>query len=83
VFANTIGLVTAFVHPQVRVGGLIGIVDRLGPPLFTAIAAAVAAWNPHVDAGDTYAFAMARLAFWAVAAVALLVAAFRRVEIES
>jgi len=82
-FANGVGLATELVHPDVQVGGLVGAVDRFGPPLFTAIAGAVARWNPHVDTGDTYAQSMVRLALWGAGALALLVAAFRNHEIES
>ena len=82
-FANGIGLATELAHPDVEVGGLVGAVDRYGPPLFTAIAGAVAEWNPHVDPGDTFSQSMLRLALWAAGGVALLIAAFRSREIES
>jgi ABC-type transport system involved in multi-copper enzyme maturation permease subunit len=82
-FANATGLVTELAHPEVEVGGLVGAVDRYGPPLFTAITGAVAKWNPHVDPGDTFAQAMIRLALWAAAGVALLLSMFRSREIES
>ena len=81
-FANGVGLATELAHPEIGVGGLIGAVDRYGPPLFSAIAGAVAQWNPHVDPGDTYAQSMQRLAVWAAGGCLLLVAAFRRREIE-
>jgi hypothetical protein len=67
----------------VALGGVTGAVDRFGPPLFRAIAAAVAPWNPHVDAGNTWSRAMLGLALWAVGSVAALLAVFRRREIES
>jgi len=82
-FANGVGLVTEIAHPDVGVGGLVGAVDRYGPPLFTAIVGAVVRWNPHIDPGDAFAQAMLRLAVWAVGGVGLLIAAFRRREIES
>ncbi|RIL00017.1 MAG: hypothetical protein DCC71_19390 [Proteobacteria bacterium] len=82
-YANGVGLVSDLVHPDVEVGGLVGAMNRFGPPLFTAIAAAVSAWNPHVDAGDSWPHAMVRLAAWSVAGVALLLLRFRRREIES
>jgi hypothetical protein len=81
--ANGVGLATDLAHPEVEVGGLVGAVDRWGPPLFTAIAGAVAEWNPHVDPGDTFRESMLRLAVWAAGGVALLIAAFRTREIES
>jgi hypothetical protein len=82
-FANGTGLASELAHPEVELGGLVGAVDRFGPPLFTAIAGAVAHWNPHVDPGDTFSRSMLRLAFWAAAGIALLLAAFRSREIES
>lgn len=82
-FANGVGLANEMAHPEVAIGGLVGAVDHYGPPLFTAIVGAVVQWNPHVDPGDSFAHAMLRLAVWAVGSVALLIAAFRRREIES
>ena len=82
-FANGVGLASELAHPEVAVGGLVGAVDRYGPPLFTAIAGAVAQWNPHLDPGDTYAQSMLRLAVWAAGGCLLLIAAFRVREIES
>lgn len=82
-FANAVGLANELAHPEVELGGLVGAVDRFGPPLFTAVAGAVARWNPHVDAGDTFSQSMIRLAFWAAGGIALLLAAFRSREIES
>jgi len=81
--ANSLGMAVDLAHPDVEFGGVLGTVDRFGPPLFTAIAGAVARWNPHVDTGDTYAQSMVRLALWGAGALALLVAAFRNHEIES
>lgn len=67
----------------VPLGGWLAFVERYGPPLGTSVLAAVARWNPHVvgtaGAGD---FAL-QLALWAVGSVALLVLAFRRVEISA
>jgi hypothetical protein len=82
-FANGTGLATELAHPDVELGGLVGAVDRYGPPLFTAIAGAVARWNPHVDPGDTFVQAMFRLFLWALAGIAVLLFAFRSREIES
>jgi ABC-type transport system involved in multi-copper enzyme maturation permease subunit len=82
-FANGVGLANEIAHPEVVVGGLLGTVDRYGPPLFTAIVGAVVGWNPHIDPGDSFPNAMLRLAVWALGGVALLIAAFRRREIES
>ena len=82
-YANGVGLANELAHPDVAIGGLVGAVDQYGPPLFTAIVGAVLRWNPHIDPGDSFAHAMARLAVWAVGGVVLLVTAFRRREIES
>jgi ABC-type transport system involved in multi-copper enzyme maturation permease subunit len=81
--ANGYGLASEIVHPGVSLGGVMGAVDRFGPPLFRAIAAAVAPWNPHVDPGNAFVRAMTGLALWAAGSVALLVVMFRRREIES
>ena len=83
VAANSFGLAVDLVHPEVEVGGFLASIDRYGPPLFTAIAAAVAEWNPHIAPGGTYASAMLRLALWAAAGIASLLALFRRREIEA
>jgi hypothetical protein len=83
VAANAIGLGVDLVHPEIEFGGFLGAVDRYGPPLFTSIAVAVTAWNPHAELTMTFGSTMLRLAVWAVAGIALLLALFRRREIES
>jgi hypothetical protein len=80
--ANAVVLVGQLVHPDVELGGLLGAVDRFGPPLGTAVIAAVAPWNPHVEASGAFAPAFGRLALWAAGSVVLLALTFRRVEIE-
>jgi ABC-type transport system involved in multi-copper enzyme maturation permease subunit len=80
--ANAVVLVGQLVHPDVEVGGVLGAVDRFAPPLGTAIFAAVAPWNPHVDATGMLGSALGRLAVWAIGATLLLVLAFRRTEVE-
>jgi hypothetical protein len=82
VFANAVAIASAFVHPEVELRGFVGAVDRFGPPLFTAIAVAVAAWNPHVESGPGMAAALVRLALWAAMGVTLLLATFSRRELE-
>lgn len=79
--ANAAGLLLAFVQPEASLPGLLAALDRFGPPLGTAVFAATAAWNPHVDASAALAAAFGRLALWAGGAIALLLVAFRRVEI--
>lgn len=80
-FANALALALALVQPDAALPDLLGAVDRFGPPLGTAVFAAVAAWNPHVDASGALAPALGRLALWAAGAIALLVAVFRRTDI--
>ena len=80
-FANGLGLALALVQQEAVLPGLLAAVDRFGPPLGTAVFAAVAAWNPHVEASGALAPAFGRLALWAAAAIALLVAMFRRTDI--
>lgn len=83
VAANAYWMLVGLVHGGVEASGLLALVDRFGPPLFTAIAAGVAAWNPHVEMDGLYRSALARLAVWAVIGVTLLLALFRRREIEA
>jgi len=80
--ANTVTLVGQLVHPEAQLGGWLGAVDRYGPPLGTAIAAALAPWNPHVDATGTLGPALARLGVWAAGGVLLLALAFRHTELD-
>lgn len=79
--ANAAGLLIALVQPEVSLPGLLAVLDRFGPPLGTAVFAATAAWNPHVEAEGALAAALGRLGLWAGGAIALLLLAFRRVEI--
>jgi hypothetical protein len=79
--ANAAGLVVALVQPDAPLPGLLAALDRFGPPLGTAVFAATAAWNPHVDATGALVPALGRLALWAGASLALLLVAFRRTEI--
>jgi len=80
--ANAVVLLSRLVHPDLEPGGMLGAVDRFGPPIGTAIFAAVAPWNPHVEASGALGAALSRLAVWAAAGVALLLLAFRRREID-
>ena len=81
VFANFAGLALALLQPEASLPGPLAVFDRFGPPLGTTVLAAVAAWNPHVELGGVLAPVALRLALWTAGAVALLVFAFRRVEI--
>lgn len=79
--ANAAGLVLALVQPDPQLPGLFEALHRFGPPLGTAVFAATAAWNPHVAVDGVLGPALGRLALWAAGALALLLAACRRVEI--
>lgn len=79
--ANATGLAVALVQPGAPLPGLLAVVDRFGPPLGTAVFAATAAWNPHVDAAGALVPAFGRLTLWAGGALGLLLLAFRRTEI--
>ncbi len=75
VAANALGFVAK------SPGGLLGLVDRVGPPLATTLVLAVDPWITQVHVpGDPLAV-WARLAAWAAASLALLALAFRRVEL--
>ena len=78
--ANATGMVRAVASPDADLG-LLGLVDRFGPPLATSLALALAPWLPNVSVpGDPVAVAV-RLAGWALVSLALLVFAFRRIEL--
>jgi hypothetical protein len=81
VFANAAGLALALVQSEAGLPGLLAGLDAFGPPLGTALFAAVSEWNPHVAAGAALVPALGRLALWALGALALLVAVFRRSEV--
>lgn len=83
VVANGIGIATTLAHAEVELGGVLGAIDRFGPPLLTSIAAGVAPWNPHVEPGEAFPFTMGRLALWAIAGIALVLVLFQRREIEA
>lgn len=61
--------------------GLLGWLDRLGPPLASAVGLSLAAWIPDVELAGERATVAARSLVWAVLAPALLRWAFARVEI--
>jgi hypothetical protein len=62
-------------------GGWLGALDRAGPPLASAMVLALAPWLEGVSvAGDPIQVG-ARLVAWALGAVLVLAAAFRRVEL--
>lgn len=83
VIANSMGFAIDLFGSEMEMGSLLSPIDRYGPPLFRSILAAVVAWNPHVTADGVYTATMLRLGAWAIAGITLLVALFRRREIES
>ncbi|MCL4686483.1 hypothetical protein KJ059_17230 [Myxococcota bacterium] len=80
-FANALRLALALVQPDAALPDALAAFDRFGPPLGTAVFAAVAAWHPHVDVSGMLLPALGRLALWAAGAVALLMIVFRRIDI--
>jgi hypothetical protein len=62
-------------------GGVMGAIDRFGPPLCTSIAVALSPWIEGVGVPGSAAEIAVRHALWAAASIALLWAAFRRVEL--
>jgi hypothetical protein len=75
--ANAAGVASAAAPP----GGWLGAIDRLGPPLATAMLAPLSAWLPEVSLAVDPAAVMVRLLAWAAGSVAALWAAFRRIEL--
>jgi ABC-type transport system involved in multi-copper enzyme maturation permease subunit len=73
--ANSLGAFT-------QLGGWLGWIDRVGPPLGSAMALALRPWlEAGSIAGDAVQVS-GRLAAWAIGAVLVLVGAFRRVELK-
>ena len=61
--------------------GLAGAVERVGPPLCSAVIAALAPWiGESVPVADSWVLLL-RLTAWAVVSCALLLATFRRIEL--
>ena len=61
--------------------GLLGAVDRFGPPLATSLALAVASWIPQLSLPASAWEVSARLLVWAGGGVALLCMGFARREL--
>jgi hypothetical protein len=62
--------------------GIALAVDRLGPPLASGILLALAGWiGPSFEMQGSGIWVALRAAAWALASAALLVAAFRRIEL--
>lgn len=73
-FANALGSFA-------EIGGWLGMLDRVGPPLASAMALALAPWLEGIAIQGDPLRIYARLAAWAIGGVLLLVYAFRRVEL--
>lgn len=77
--ANLWGLLRAATGAEAE--GLLALVDRLGPPLLTSLALALAPWTARLElVADPFEVAL-RLALWSAGSLALLAFAFRRVEL--
>jgi hypothetical protein len=78
-----VGLVTLAngVAPFAEATGWLGVIDRLGPPLASSMALALAAWLDGVQIPGDGVRMGARLAAWAIGSLLALVYAFRRVEL--
>jgi hypothetical protein len=65
-----------------QLGGLAGVIEGYGPPLVSSVTYALREWiAPSSVPGNALALAL-RHGVWALASAALLVHAFRRMEIE-
>ena len=62
-------------------GGVMGAIDRFGPPLCTSIALALSPWIDEVSVPGSSLEIAIRHAGWAVASIALLVVVFGRLEL--
>jgi ABC-type transport system involved in multi-copper enzyme maturation permease subunit len=61
--------------------GVMGAIDRFGPPLCSSIAVALSPWITEVGVPGSPTEIATRHALWAAASVALLWALFRRIEL--
>lgn len=62
-------------------GGALGVLDRFGPPLLSAVVLGLAPWIAPAELSTLAPYTVLRLLLWAGAALALLVGVFGRVEI--
>jgi len=74
--ANGVGLVA-----EGGATGLLGVLDGFGPPLGSALVAALAPWVEPAEIHANLPLLSARLALWAAGGTGLLALAFRRVEL--
>jgi ABC-type transport system involved in multi-copper enzyme maturation permease subunit len=81
VVVGSVASVNLLANLGVQPGGLIGAIDRFGPPLAGAIVLALAPWVGAEPEGAAAWNLGLRLVAWAAAGAAALVFAFRRMEI--
>jgi ABC-type transport system involved in multi-copper enzyme maturation permease subunit len=77
--ANLVGLLRPAAGASAE--GILAAIDRFGPPLLTSLALALAPWMARVELSvDPLEIAL-RLVLWTAGGVALLILAFRRIEL--
>ena len=76
-----IALVNAFGRVGADLGGWVGVIDGLGPPLATGMVVALRPWVAPLEVSADPLDALLRGAVWAAGSLVLVVAAFRRVEL--
>jgi len=65
----------------VELSGLLGALDRFGPPLAAGLVFSISPWIDSTGAAGSGAGLWARLVLWAAIGVAALLFAFRRAEL--
>ncbi len=64
-----------------RLEGVLGAIDRIGPPLFAAVVLPLADWAPWLPIRGNSLEVALRLGLWALLAVVLVLAVFRRIDL--
>jgi ABC-type transport system involved in multi-copper enzyme maturation permease subunit len=81
IFVGALSSLNLGVLAGAQLEGLLGALERLGPPLATSMAVALAPWiEPTEVPGDPIEIAL-RLGLWCVGSASLLVVVFRRTEL--
>ena len=73
--ANVTGLLSE------TAGGLLGVIDRFGPPIVTALALSLQPWVSQIEIHADPAQVALRLGAWTILGAISLVATFRRLEL--
>lgn len=76
-----VALLNAFGRAGAELGGWLGLVDRLGPPLASGLIVALAPWMAPLGVSGDPGALLARGLLWAAGSALLVVVAFRRREI--